>query len=689
MSATSRTLRNATTVWVDSTRPSWNANDPKQLTIGGSVAYAYLYFPLTGIPASANITTATLRVYASATWGGSPTLTVERISQEWKAGQVTWDTAPNVVTASAVALATSSPVNGTELAFDVTSMLQTVVGGTSPAPWYGVRLRSGTATLRKLWAASALDYKPTLTVTWSAAPAQPTVLSPSGERAVSVNKPTLRFDFTDDIGSTALQSAQVQMNSTATWADPSFDSGPVVTTTPELDLNAYTYARTVSVTKTAGSATITAAAAALTAADIGATITGTGIPAATTITAASSGSTTSTMSTGTGVTAGTVTATITRTYPGITAGTSTFWRVRVQDTAGLWSPWSDAARFTRINKSTLTITNPAVTPAVVKEWTPPLAWTFTGTQTAWQVLIVDPTDPTDEFYDSGRVRGSALSHTLPKKVLTKDGKTYRLIVRVWDDKDREHTPGDRVYNEAVRDFTFAEDATVSPVTGLTAVQVGYAPWVQLNFSRATAPDSFTVKRDGEIVDNELLAADLLVSGTAYRYTDRDAKPNRSHTWVVQAVVNKVTSASNPSATFTPVPLGVWLYDPDRDVEVFLANPPGSRDPGTWGMGETGETLVPLGASRPVRIIQSVRGWEGSITGMLIDANGKTAQQWQDQLFKLKERPTQPVTLSVGTESFKVILSNIATAPIGPIPGTRAASFDFFQVGNLAYTPKGF
>ena len=68
-----------------------------------------------------------------------------------------------------------------------------------------------------------------------------------------------------------MQSIQVQTNATDVWTAPTFDSGTVASSTPELDLN-------------------------------------------------------------------------TTSYAALTDGQVIYWRVRVQDMAGLWSLWSDPSR---------------------------------------------------------------------------------------------------------------------------------------------------------------------------------------------------------------------------------------------------------------------------------------------------------------------------------------------------------
>jgi hypothetical protein len=289
-------------------------------------------------------------------------------------------------------------------------------------------------------------------------------------------------------------------------------------------------------------------------------------------------------------------------------------------------------------------------------------------------------DPTNIRYDSARVAatGTSIAHTPPPGVLI-DTQSYRLTVRAYDALDRERTPGDAPWAEATRDFTVNESATVAAVTTLAATAVAPYPWAQLTWNRATAPDSFNVVRDGEVVAEGLIAADLLVSGTQYRYEDRTAAANRSHVWSVQAVVNRVVSATNPTVTYTIPSYGVWLMDNERAIQVFIAPAPGSRDAGSWGMGEDGTTFTPLGATRPVRVTASLRGWEGTISGVLLNMHGTDALTWQARLLRLRNRPGQELLLHAGSEAFRVVIANVVTGPTAVPPTTKAVAFDFWQV----------
>lgn len=607
MSSSSEPLRNLDSVSARSDFPSRNFSDWKRLALQSGVAFAYLYggrpFPL-----GATIISATLRVYTYGVWNIAPTLTVRRIAGPWRVSQLTWDNRPGI-TGVSVTTAKSSAADAHEWAFDVTAPMQAVANG---ARWYGFRLETDSNALRYLYSTEAVRYTPVLDVTWSEAPQAPSTLSPSGGRAVSVTKPRLRFDFTDNAGSTSLQAVQVQVNPTNVWTAPAFDSGVVASTEPELDLAATTYA-------------------------------------------------------------------------GLAAGSSTFWRVRVQDSAGMWSPWSDAASFRRDNKGSLAITNPAASPNnFVSEWTPPISWTLTGeTQTGWQVSILAGDDNTTVLYDTGRTKGTTTAHTLPKGVLF-DASTYTVRVRVWDSKDREATPGDPTWTVATRDFTFAEDPTPNPVTALTATAVTPQPWVDLQWTRSTAPDSFAVKRDGKVVESGIVPSEVLVSGTTYRWRDKDASRGVQHTWSVQAVANGKTSANNPTVTSTPTAVGVWLSDNERDIQVFLTNAGGD----SWPMGEVAETYHPLGSTRSVRITQGLRGWEGNVAGVLPDGvGGKTADQWANALLRIRSRPGRVCTLHVGRESFRCIPFNISVSPTITLGTSRTASFDFIQVGKLDFETR--
>lgn len=592
------TLRNATDTWANGSETSRNYGDARQLQVRSADRFAYIFFNRAA-PLGSTIKTATLRVYYDEAWTGTRTLSVQRIAAAWKASRLTWQNRPGVTGAT---VSSSSPAGaaGTFVDFDVKALLQTVSDG---AAWYGFRIASSEATARKLASAQGTSaLRPTLTVEWSEQPQRPTTLRPSGNAAVSTNKPTLRFDFTDLLGDTTLAAVNVQIDPAANWAAPAWDSGWVTTGDPELDLDATS-------------------------------------------------------------------------YPGLANLASTYWRVRVRDGAGLESLWSEDEQFRRADLGTVTITNPAASPNdVVKEPTPPLLWTYSATQAKWQVVLTLASDPSRVLASSGIQVGTETSWTPPKGVLTDTGP-YRVTVKVWDNEYREATPDAAVYASAFRDFTVVSDSGVTPVAALGITQPEYGkPTMRLEWTRTTAPDKFVVRRNGRVIEDELLPEDALVSGITYAFEDDGSAPWRTQTWEVQAVVNHAASAWVQVSGMNRS-RGIWLLDYGRDLAVWLAG----KDGGSFTLGEEASVFNPVGATNVVRRVQAQRGYEGSLSGALVDREGQTARQSENDLLAMRDQPARPVRLVVGDLALRVVLGNIGIYPTPEsLPPQRLARFDFWE-----------
>lgn len=367
-------------------------------------------------------------------------------------------------------------------------------------------------------------------------------------------------------------------------------------------------------------------------------------------------------------------------YAGLTAGSTTQWRVRIQNAAGLWSAYSQWATFTRTSKPTLTITQPTAT---VTEASPPVAFTMTGLA-AYQVLIAKAATPSVYIYDSKKISGTTGAHS-PANVMTANGTSYIVTVRAWDSVVREATPGDPGYMEATVTTTLAYSGTVTGVTSLTAVQVAMAPWVDLTFVRATQPDGWAIVRDGEVIYIEDVANNLFFSGTTYKWRDWTAAPNRQHTYFVYPVIGGVTSNLGSSAVVTPSIVGIWVGDPETITDVQLLG----RDEVAATYGEDATTFNPIGATAAVSILTAQRGLEGQAIGLLTDALGRVGTTQIATLLDFKGRADNVYRLAWADVNIPVVLRNINPTPTrqGTSPGkvTRSVALDFFQSGELPFT----
>lgn len=622
----------------DTNYGSWNL-----ITIlggpAGQVRYSYVYLP--GIPPfGSTITSATLRIWLQGSnWSGGPhTITAKRIIYPWKESLLTWNrtVSGQATTTNSASAAVTGGTDGQLVEFDVSLMLADVAAG---GAWYGVRLEVDTAdgVPRRIYSSEASDpaKRPQLVVEWNRAPLAPVDMSPSGGRSVSIANPVLGWVFRDREGD-GQSELQVQIStastvdSTGAFTSFEFDSGWVPSEETQLDL-AQPISRTASVTTTLSSTTITAATATFDAGDVGASITGTGIPAGTTITAVAS-ATSATMSQA-ATASGTVTATITRSYAGLADGDTRYWIVRTRDTAGLTSPWSAVQSFRRDVKPTLTLSSP-VDGGTVDETTPPIVTTMTGAQEAITYSLFEHPSGrhlwSSGYHAAESASGAAYSEAIPAGLLAKTGQQYKLHVWAYDTVDRESTPGDPTQIPAYATFTFVRSATPSPVTSLTVVDE--TPGVKITWNRAAGlghPDFWCLMVDGVRVYDRLDPLDYTLGGDpiVYEMVWYGAKPNLEHAFEIEAVVDDAGvlkhSQSNATVTMTPDLTeigGTWLVDADSGTFPSSALPRKVRIRGAevpdLQVGESSAMFYPIGRPDPVYIVDSIRGLEGPVSGVI-------------------------------------------------------------------------
>ena len=662
--------------WVSQNFPTRNYGSDRYLAIrstslgagpsGGGVGLIYFRSP---VPAGATVTSAVIEIR---TWGGSPaesqTMSLRRVTEAWSQSKVTFNTYPSYnAEASASAVIPASSPGFTLLSFDVTSAFQAYANGTKN---YGFRIdTTATAGVTRLRGFGA-DVKPVLRVTWSDAPKAPVNLRPNG--VISLDKPTLSFDHVDVAGDKTIQAVQFQLDATGDFGSPDFDSGAVLTDAAELDLS-QDMNRSASITTTAASTTITAPTT-FTSSDVGAAVTGTGIPDGATITAVASG--TSATISAAATASGTVTATIGRRYPGLADGATVYYRARVQDGAGLWSAWSDDAAMTRQPQTSVTILSPTEAGGIT-EPTPPVMWSATD-QTSWRLFVFDSAGKT--VHDTGYRNGADDGYTLPSGVL-RDGGTYSIHVYVRDSvATRVTAPGDPIYVSDTVTATVTVDPTTDAPTGLAVVQAGSEPTVDLTWSRAVLPDEMVVLANGVVVA-QAAASEWTTDGINYSYSYEGARPNVPTTYAVRAVVNGKQSPNSGTVSFTSRTEGIWLIGASTSVALM------GDDEGSWSMPDNATIYEPHGGKSVTRVVDGMRGWEGQLSGYIFDGFNGSYTELQAALTEMKNDPANPVRLIAGDANFRALIGDITWWPT-PVQRDgqlhRKVSFSFWQVDDFEF-----
>lgn len=608
------TVRNITDTFVSEKTPTakYGIKNKLQFAAAGAgeerLIYMYFAAPVDGT----NVVKTELHFFTANDWNGSITVTAKRIGSNEKIHRLTYATKPGTLAGTATSGPRSNTTSGTEWVLDISGLMSTVASG---GVWFGLELSvNGTAT-KKIHSSesSKASLRPYVVFETSEAPAQPSELSPGGGRAVSVNKPTLRYRFTDVSGDTNLVAHEIQIGSTEAITNggtAEWQSGVLPTTIPELDL-----------------------------ADTS--------------------------------------------YTGLTNGSTRWWRVRAQDGAGLWSPWSAAVPMRRVDFGSVVLNNPGASPNnFVADPTFPVGWATTPpvgeTQRHFAITIRNALDYAEVYYSSGKITGTQTSFTIPELPAGtwRLDRTYNLLLEIWDSVDRQAEGGRKISIEVSRDFTFAVGSTPpAGVTGLTFAKDAASPKVNLTWQIGTPPDWFNVWRNNVLVGSQLIPNDLYVSGTTYTFADLMAPPREDNTWKVEAVVNGAKSAA-ASVTGQFNPISLWLSEDDGENAIILMNP--SYDP---ERGEESAIHTTLASTAPVLVSQAVRGWEGHVTGTLVDGViPVSAKEMRERFKRLRKQRGATLILHMVDEAFEVFIDQATYKPVADPYGVRyIVDFDFYQV----------
>lgn len=543
------------------------------------------------------------------------TLTLRGIATNWDVSTVNWNTKPSLRVPTTT-VATGVLASGGRFELDVTAILQTIADG---SPNYGFEIRTSQSTDVSILRGFKSGYASwILTVEVSDVIPRPSQLSPEG--VIGTDLPTLSFDDVDD-----LAQAQIQIDAASSTSSPDYDTGWVATTTPQIDMGD---------TFPSGLANLVSDT----------------------------------------------------TYNGLTDGSTTNWRVRVKTSNGSTSAWSDWVEITHDAPPTIVMDNPSGTdlwdpnPTIAAHLSP-----AGDADTRWRVIVSEANDPANVRYDSGdAISGATLDLQLPlkykRRLVFPDDRDYRLEVRAWDRADRVPVPGVPSFARELVTVTLDTEATVTAPVQQAPTQetVGY-PHTILHWTRASDPDRFVVRRDGEVI-LRLTPDECRVSPGVFSWPDESAAPNVTHTYTIRAVTDvgaglmKQSENSNAEDHFALV-TAVWLRSDFGDVELFGTGIDAQQ------VDKRQSFELPYRAEN-VDIITSIGGFVGSFDGV-IDRRCDDLDATREVLEDLRQTPHAEVQLIWGTENRWVHLRSLSVAPhpdtIMPSAPIYAVKFEFFEI----------
>jgi hypothetical protein len=333
----------------------------------------------------------------------------------------------------------------------------------------------------------------------------------------------------------------------------------------------------------------------------------------------------------------------------------------------------------------LTLTAPAASPNnFIYEHTPPIIFQSAAYLKHYQIIVTRLADQT-VTWDTGKVLANVAANT-PVTVTPQAGagvfkyrnEAYNIRVLAWDNVDRENTPDAKTYQEISRDVVFGGDAAVAAVTSLAVSQnpTGF-PWMNVTWDRSSAPDSYEIWRDDKLVETDIIPAEVLLGGTSYLYQDKTVSPRVSHTWKVVPIVNGKGPSVNPTASGSTKAGTVWLMEKGGVNPIIIANP--EYDGADAEVNALHEVLAD---APPVLISQSVRGYEGSVRGLLVDnflINGASARTQRDSFKAMIKKRGGVLHLFLVDEFFECFITNAKYRPIAdPYGVSYEISFDFYQ-----------
>ncbi len=201
--ATTLTLTPLGDAMINSNAPATNFGGQAELMVskvGNTLqpeARSLLRFDLTAIPAGSTIQRATLRLHQIRATGGNWTMNLARVSADWNANTVTWNTRPPVGAFPDYTF-DAPPGDDIVLTVDVTNLVERWVYTPGSMPNYGFELSGVTvigASLTRAFASMEGKIKPELVIDYSAPPPAVTILEDTTPVKIDAN--CLREEYTN------------------------------------------------------------------------------------------------------------------------------------------------------------------------------------------------------------------------------------------------------------------------------------------------------------------------------------------------------------------------------------------------------------------------------------------------------------------------------------------------------------
>lgn len=356
------------------------------------------------------------------------------------------------------------------------------------------------------------------------------------------------------------------------------------------------------------------------------------------------------------------------------------WRVR-RKVSGHWSDWSEVASFGRKVWGTLTVSSPGATST---DPTPTTGWSYTGTQTAFQVIRTGGGRTLD---NSGRQGGTETAWLLDVGA-TEKRTSIRDYVRVWDDEDRLATPGDPEYLQKYVAWTFDPNGTVPGIDALTVTQdAGGLPAVDIAWSRDVIPDEWIINRrvDGETTRVARIDGTEHMDGSgSWSLRDWNCPPNKVVSYRVLPVTSGETASWSASLAVnvrTDV-RGMWLIDTINELWVCLGG-----DAADMPLGESAAVYSPPMAQGRTKRHYALLGRDGSARGILDrPAAGKSVEDQISDLRLMRRHPVSEYRLVWGYTSIPVVVRGLTWDSQYGNPGTveqaQEVSFEAYQSGEF-------